>query len=326
MPMDRVLVTGGCGFIGSNLVRELHHQGYSVSVFDNFHRGDESNLDGIQDEVEIITGDVRDTAVVEDAMDGADYVFHLAAVCLNRSIEYPTESLHTNIIGTNNVFQAAAKESVERLFYASSASIYGDGSQQAQRKTRMTSPPSPHSEGPPPMHEEDLPNPSTPYGAAKLFGEHLCEFYSEFHELDYIAYRFFNVYGPGQHTDAYYTNVINIFIDRLLSGEPPIIHGDGDQTLDFVHVDDIVRALCKGIEADDTNFVVNVGSGKKTTIKELSQILIDITDSNVEPEYKPRDVIAGTRQADTNRAERKLNFETEVPLREGLKTVLEDRR
>lgn len=299
-----VLITGGCGFIGSRLANQLHDE-YDLRLLDNLLRGEASNLGGLdeQPDVELIRGDIRDREVVDKAVSGVDIVVHLAATNINRSVAYPGEALHVNMIGTNNVFQAAIEQDVEKVLFASSASVYGDQGL--------------------PMHEDDKPQPQTPYGISKLAGEYLLDYYDREENLDYVAYRFFNVYGPGQDTDAYYTSVINVFIERLARGEPPVIHGSGEQSMDFVHVDDITLALQKGIETDETNTLYNVGSGESTSISELATLLIDIMGVDVEPEYESRDVLVSHRRASTDRSRERLGFECQKPLREGLSEVVD---
>lgn len=302
---DMVLVTGGCGFIGSNLVARLVESGYNVRILDNLLRGSESNLSDHFDQstIELIRGDIRDQEVVNEAVNDTDYVVHLAATNLNRSISYPSESLHVNIIGTNNVLQAAIEHDVEKFLFASSASVYGN--QDA------------------PMRESDHPQPQTPYGIAKLAGEGLLRFYATQHNLDYLAFRFFNVYGAGQDTDAYYTSVINVFIERLARGEPPVVDGSGDQSMDFVNINDLARALHLGIESDTSNDIFNIGSGDSTTIATLAEMLIDIMDADIEPQYKDRDVLVSERRAATEHAQTELGFQTEIPLKDGLKNVVD---
>lgn len=303
--VQSALITGGCGFIGSHLAADLLREGYEVRLLDNLVRGTQENVEDVIDHerLDIYRGDVRDREVLADAMDGVDYVFHLAAMSLNRSTVYPGESLSVNLVGSNNVYQVAIEEGVEKVLSASSASVYGDQG--------------------PLMTESDRPDPQTPYGISKLATEHLLEFYAENDDLDYLAYRFFNVYGPGQDTDAYYTSVINVFIKRLVRGDPPVIHGSGEQTMDFVHVRDIARALRLGMERDVSGEVLNVGSGEMTSITELAELLIDIVDDDVKPRYEDRDVLVSKRQASTEKAKELLGFETQVELRDGLEEVVD---
>jgi len=302
----RVLITGGCGFIGSHLSERLLNDGeFEVVLFDNMFRAGPADLpSSVRDHeaTEIIRGDIRNSGVLHEAMDGCDYVYHLAAVCLNRSLQFPDESLSVNLIGANNVFQLAADLGIKKVMFASSASVYGN--QEI------------------PMRETDRPEPQSPYGTAKLSGEHLLEYYKQHEDLNYTAFRFFNVYGPRQSTDAYYTSVINVFIKRLLNGQSPKIHGTGEQKMDFIHVRDIARGLYLGMESDFDG-IVNLGSGSMTSIAELAEMLIDIANVDEQPEYIPRDVIVSERKAATERAKQKLGFETQIGLREGLKEVIE---
>jgi UDP-glucose 4-epimerase len=301
---NKVLVTGGCGFIGSQLVKDLHTRGYDVRILDNLRRGKTENLEDLlnQNNIELIKGDIRDREIVSAAMKDANYVFHLAATCLNRSIKYPTESLRVNLIGANTVFNVAVDNNVEKIMYASSASVYGEQSI--------------------PMSENDTVSPQTPYGISKYCAELLADFYASQENIPFIGYRFFNVYGKNQDTDAYYTSVINTFIKRLIRGESPVIHGSGDQTMDFVNVRDVSRALCLGIETDVENEVFNVGSGNMTSITDLAEILIDIVGDDVQPKYKQRNVLVSKRQASTQKAKKSLGFESEVPIKDGLEEVV----
>lgn len=302
---DQVLITGGCGFIGSQLARDLHNRGYSIRIVDNLHRGEPENLGSLldHDSVELVRGDVRDREIVSAAMEDIDYVVHLAATCLNRSIKYPTESLQVNLLGTNTVFNAAVDHDVKKILYASSASVYGEQSI--------------------PMSEDDPVSPQTPYGISKYCMELLADFYAKEEAIPFVGYRFFNVYGAGQDTDAYYTSVINVFVQRLINGDPPVIHGSGEQTMDFINVRDISRALYLGIETDVENEVFNVGSGNMTSIADLAEILIDIVGVDVQPQYKDRDVLVSKRQASIKKAKEKLGFGSEVSIREGLEEVVE---
>lgn len=302
----RVLITGGCGFIGSHLAETLLNSTSEIDIvlFDNMFRAGPENLpDAVRDHesTEIVRGDVRNPGVLREAMTDCDYVYHLAAVCLNRSLEFPGESLSVNLTGANNVFQLAAELDVEKVMFASSASVYGNQDI--------------------PMRETDRPDPQSPYGTAKLSGEHLLEYYKQQEDLNYTAFRFFNVYGPRQSTDAYYTSVINVFVKRLLNGQSPEIHGTGEQKMDFIHVRDIARGLRLGMKSDFDG-VVNLGSGSMTSIAELAETLIDIANVNEDPKYIPRDVIVSERKAATERAREELGFEAQIGIREGLEEVL----
>ena len=217
-----VLVTGGAGFIGAHLVPQLLDRGDRVRILDNMSRGDRGRIAAwvATGRVELVEQDIRYGGAVHQAMAGCDRVVHLAAVSINKSEADPYESVDINVVGSNNVFKAAADHGVRRVVFASSASVYGDPETL-------------------PMAEDGPLHPLTPYCIAKHTGEQLLDYYSRRSELTWIALRFFNVYGPGQKPTAYYTSVINHFVQRLRAGEPPVIDGEGAQSMDFVHVHDI---------------------------------------------------------------------------------------
>jgi UDP-glucose 4-epimerase len=301
-----VLVTGGAGFIGSHLVEELVKKGYGVRVLDVLSRGSLKYIQPLIDEgkVKYIDGDIRYKDAVDAAMKGVDYVFHEAATNINRSQVYPEESFDVNFKGSQVVFKSALDHGVKKVMFASSASVYG--------KPKVL-----------PMSESHELNPITPYCVSKLASEFLLKFYARF-GLKYIIFRYFNVYGIRQHTDAYYTSVIILFIKRLLEGNSPVINGTGSQSMDFVNVRDVVRANIMSMESEIENEVFNVGSGKSTTIKELAYILRDLMGSDVEPTFEPREVLVTERRADIKRAKELLGFETETDLKDGLAEVIED--
>ena len=220
-----VLFTGGAGFIGMHVTPMLLERGYRVRIFDNMFRGDRDKVAELvgTGRVELIDQDVRYGGAVQRAVKGCDSVIHFAAVSINKSQADPDESIDINMVGNHNVFAAAAAEGVRRLVFASSASVYGD-------PTKL------------PMHEDDRLDPLTPYCISKRAGEDLLGYYQRRAGLSWIALRFFNVYGPGQKTTAYYTSVINHFVNRLRNGEPPVIDGKGEQSMDFIHVHDIARS------------------------------------------------------------------------------------
>ena len=303
---ELVLVTGGAGFIGSHLVEELVAKGYKVRVLDVLSRG---NLEYIQPlidkrKVEFIDGDIRYNDVVDKSMKDVDYVFHEAATNINRSQAYPEESFDVNFRGSYIVFKSALDHNVKKVMFASSASVYG------QPKTL-------------PISENHDLNPITPYCVSKLASEHLLKFFAR-SGLKFITFRYFNVYGLRQHTDAYYTSVIILFLKSLLNDKPPLVMGNGEQSMDFVNVKDVVRANIMGIESDVENEIVNIGSGKSTTIRKLAYMLIDIMGKDVKPRFKPRDVIVTERRADIRKAKDLLGFEPEIGLREGMREVAED--
>jgi len=238
-------------------------------------------------------------------MVGADYVVHLASIAINKSVVDPEESVEVNMVGSDNVYAAAAEAGVRRLVFASTASVYGDPDTL-------------------PMSEDGPLKPQTPYCISKLASEHLLQFYGRTRGLDWNILRFFNVYGPGQRTDAYYTTVILTFIERLLAGESPTIDGSGEQSMDFVHVRDIARAIVLALESEQSKTICNIGTGEQTSIADLARLLIDAVGVDVEPKFRPRDVLVTRRAADTRRAAEVLGFRPEVGVKEGLGEVVAD--
>ncbi|MBN1645261.1 SDR family NAD(P)-dependent oxidoreductase [Candidatus Woesearchaeota archaeon] len=298
--MSKILVTGGTGFIGSNLVRELVKEGHDVRVLDNLNRsGTESLKDLIDsDKVEFFKGDVRNKGDVDKAMEGVKYVFHLVAVCINYSIKFPKESIEINLLGSNNVFKSALEHNIKRIIFSSSASVYGD--------PKVL-----------PMKEDAELNPVTPYCLAKLASEQLLKFYAR-SGLKYNILRYFNVYGSGQKPDAYYTSVISVFIKRIINKERPIIAGEGKQSMDFVNVKDIVQANILAMKNNVENEIFNVGTGVSTTIKDLAYILINSLDAQVVPEFDGRKVIVNERRADITKIQKMLGFKVTVDAKDGL--------
>ena len=300
-----VFFTGGAGFIGLHVVPMLLEKGYKVRLFDNMFRGDRDAVAKLAatGDVELIDQDVRYGGAVHQAMKGCSHVIHFAAVSINKSQSDPYESMDINMIGNHNVFAAAADHGVERLVFASSASVYGD-----PKKL--------------PMHEDDELSPLTPYCISKRAGEDLLGFYQRRANLSWIALRFFNVYGPGQKTTAYYTSVINHFVNRLRVGEAPVIDGAGEQSMDFIHVHDIARSAVLALEAAEANVAVNVGTGIDTSIADLAHILIDAVGAEVQPIFNPRDVLVSRRAADTTRAKEILGFEPTIAVRDGMTDLI----
>jgi UDP-glucose 4-epimerase len=301
-----VLVTGGLGYIGSHVVPDLLNRGWRVRILDNYYRSDKTvaaNLKAM-DNVEVIDADVRYANAVEGAMHGVEAVVHLAAVCLNKSISDPTESLDVNLLGTQNVMDAAVRSSVSRFVYASSASVYGN-------PTSL------------PMRETDKPAPMTPYCIAKLAGEYLLDFHGQTSKMSWLALRFFNVYGPGQQTDAYYTSVVLTFLRRLAAGSAPVIDGRGEQSMDFVHVADVARAVGMALDSTATGEVLNVGTGTQTTIAELADELTRILGSDAKPVFRPREVLVTQREASIERIREVLGWSPTIELPEGLASVVD---
>jgi UDP-glucose 4-epimerase len=300
--MDKtVFFTGGAGFIASHTIPLLLERGYRVRIFDNMSRGDRARVAGwtATGRVELVEKDVRYGGAVREAIRGCTHVIHFATVSINKSIADPHESIDINMIGNHNVFAAAADEGVRRLVFASSASVYGE-------PERL------------PMHEDDTLRPLTPYCISKRAGEDLLGFYQRRQGLSWLALRFFNVYGPGQKIEAYYTSVINHFIQRLRAGEPPVIDGEGAQSMDFVHVTDLARSVVLALESDRDNVPVNIGTGIDTSIATLARILIDAVGVDVEPVFRPRDVLVSRRAADIGRAREVLGWQPTITVEQGM--------
>ena len=253
MKNKKVLVTGGAGFIGSNLVRYLIENDNSVTVIDNFISGHRANLEPFPS-VHVIEGDVRDKTVVQEAMHGAEVVFHLAASVGNkRSIEHPLIDAEINVLGTLQILETARKEGVRKIITSSSAAIFGE------LKTM-------------PIKEDHPVEPDSPYGCTKLCEEKLCLAYAKLYSIEAVCLRYFNVYGPNQRLDAY-GNAIPIFVFRMLRNEPIRIFGDGEQTRDFVHIDDVVQANIKAADSMGVSGAFNIASGQSVTINHLVELI-----------------------------------------------------
>ena len=307
MSDKKVLFTGGGGFIAAHVIPLLLEGGYTVRIFDNMTRGDRARVNEFvaTGQVELVEKDVRYGGAVREAMRGCTHVIHFATVSINKSIADPHESIDINMIGNHNVFAAAADEGVERLVFASTASVYGD-------PKRL------------PMQEDDELRPLTPYCISKRAGEDLLGFYERQKGLSWNALRFFNVYGPGQKIEAYYTSVINHFIQRLRAGQPPIIDGRGDQSMDFVHVTDLARAVVAALESEKANVPINIGTGIDTSIAALAKILIEAVGVDVEPLFNERDVLVSRRAADISRAREVLGWEPRITVEDGMRELVRE--
>lgn len=295
----RALVTGGAGFIGSNLVAHLIHDGHQVAVLDNLSSGYAENLAGLSD-VAFIEGDIRDDDVLDRAVSGVDVVFHLAASVGNkRSIDHPVDDADVNLLGTLRLLEAARRHGVRKIVTSSSAGIFGE------LKTL-------------PIREDHPTEPDSPYGVSKWGAEKACLVYAKLHSLEAVCLRYFNVYGPHQRFDAY-GNVIPIFVFRMLRGEPLIVFGDGEQTRDFVHVRDVVQANVRAALARGVSGAFNVGSGTRVTINHLVALLAARCDVPPVVEYgPPRPGDVRDSLADTSAAARAFGYDPTVSLEDGL--------
>ncbi|RSM73296.1 NAD-dependent epimerase [Actinoplanes sp. ATCC 53533] len=306
----RALVTGGAGTIGSHVVDELIRGGAAeIVVLDNFVRGRRENLAWAtaNGPLRLVEGDIRDQALVREVTAGKDLVFHLAAIRITQCAEEPRLANEVLVDGTFNVVEAAAAEGVKKLIASSSASVYGLAEQF-------------------PTTERHHPyNNDTFYGAAKAFNEATLRSFHSMHGLDYVALRYFNVYGPRMDIFGLYTEVLIRWMERIESGTPPLILGDGLQTMDFVHVADIARANILAARADVTDDVFNIASGTETSLKELAEALSEVMKSDLAPEHGPARAVNGVtrRLAETGYAAEKLGFRAELGLHEGLRGLVE---
>lgn len=306
----KTLVTGGAGLVGSHVVDLLVREGArEIVVLDNFVRGVPKNLSWAlaHGPVRIVTGDIRDTATLAAAMQGVDVVFHQAAIRITQCAEEPRLALEVLADGTFNVLEAAANAGVKKVIAASSASVYG----QAEVF--------PTTEAHHPYNNRTL------YGAAKVFNEGLLRTFYDMYGLDYVALRYFNVYGPRMDVHGAYTEVLIRWMERIANGQPPLIFGDGAQTMDFVYIEDIARANILAAKADVTDRVFNVASGTETSLKQLAQALLRVMDAeHLAVEHGPERKVNGVtrRLASTRQAERALGFRAEVSLEEGLRRLV----
>lgn len=294
-----ILITGGGGFIGSHLVGSLAVSN-DVKVLD-------IDVTGVSPQaVECVRGDVRDEANVEEAMDGIDIVLHQAAlVSVTRSVARPKRSHSINVSGTLNVLEAARRHDA-RVVVASSAAIYGE-------PDRV------------PIPESLAPTPSSPYGLDKLSLDHYARLYAELYGLETVALRYFNVYGNGQKGGTY-TGVIDTFLQQASRNDPLTVHGDGSQTRDFVHVDDVVHANLRACQTDATGRSFNIGSGSAITIRELAEMIRDITGSDSPIRHvDPREGDVEHSCADITRAEEALGYTPSIELEDGLRKLVKHR-
>jgi nucleoside-diphosphate-sugar epimerase len=304
--MARYLVTGGAGFIGSNIAEALVARGDEVVVFDDLSTGYEKNIAHIRDAVTFIRGDIRDADAVRRAMDGVDYVLHQAALAsVPRSIEDPVLVTDVNLRGTLVVLEEARRAGVKRFVYAASSSAYGDSETL-------------------PKIETMIPKPLSPYAASKLAGEHYCSVYARVYGLSTVSLRYFNIFGPRQDPRSQYAAVIPIFASHLIAGTQPTIFGDGEQSRDFTFIENVVDAnirasLCGEARGD----VVNVACGERYTLNGLFEMMRGILGSSVEPRYEPpRPGDVKHSHADISAARRLLGYEARVPFAEGLRRTL----
>ena len=307
--MSKVLVTGGAGFIGSNLTETLLKQGHLVRVLDNFSTGKRENLvfDKAFPSLEIIEGDIRDLSICQKAMNDVEFVFHQAALpSVQRSVEDPLTSHSANVEGTLNVLLAARDAGVKRFVYASSCAIYGDDPIIPKR-------------------EEMPPNPLSPYALQKYIGEQYCKLFFRLYGLETISLRYFNIFGPKQDPTSIYSAVIPKFINAILEGCPPIVFGDGEQSRDFTYIDNVVQANLLAISTDHLNGeAINIACGERISLNQLVDFLTDMIGSKVSPIYQePRKGDIRHSLADIQKGKRILNYDPIVGIEAGLKKTVE---
>ena len=313
----KVLVIGAAGFIGGFVVNELLKEKVKeVIIYDNFTRGKMENLaESLKDErcsIFPYGGDVREVDVLDKAMEGVDYVFHLAAMWLLHCKDFPRTAFDVNIAGTFNVLEACVKHKVKKLIYSSSASVYGDAVQV-------------------PMTEEHPFNNKNFYGATKIAGEAMCTAYNDRYGLKIVGLRYMNVYGPGQDQHAVYSGVVPIVLNKIDRNEAPIVNGDGSQAYDFIYVEDIAKSNIAAANSDVKLGYYNVGTEIQTTIKELCDTMLKLTHSSLEVKYVPYSEddarqLVQNRIGSKEKAQKELGFTYKYSLKEGLQALINWRK
>lgn len=309
----RVLVIGAAGFIGGFVVSELLKESVKeVIIYDNFTRGKMENIEeSLKDErcsIFPYGGDVREVDILDKAMEGVDYVFHLAAMWLLHCKDFPRTAFDVNIAGTFNVLEACVKHKVKKLIYSSSASVYGDAVQV-------------------PMTEDHPFKNKNFYGATKIAGEAMCTAYNDRYGLEIIGLRYMNVYGPGQDQHAVYSGVVPIVLNKIDRDEQPIVNGDGSQAYDFIYVEDIARCNIAAAKSDIKLGYYNVGTEIQTTIKELCETMLRLKNSALEIQYNPYSAddarqLVQNRIGSRQKAEQELGFTYKYSLEDGLNQLI----
>jgi UDP-glucose 4-epimerase len=306
-----ILVTGGCGLVGSTTI-DLLLKDYApgkIVILDNMSRGTSSNIEKAlgDSRVSLVRGDIRDADVVHKVTQGMDAVIHMAALRITACAADPREAMAVMCDGSFNVVEAAQLAGVKKVVAASSASVYGLADNFPTQETHH------------PYHNR------TWYGASKIMLEGLLRSYNDMYGLPYIALRYFNVYGPRMDIYGKYTEVLIRWMERIAAGQPPLILGDGKQTMDFVYIEDIARSNILALQSEASDEVFNVASGKETSLNDLSAALLKVMGSDLQPEYGPERTVnsVSRRLADTSKAERLLGFKSTVGLEEGLANLVE---
>ncbi|MBU0992210.1 MAG: SDR family oxidoreductase [Proteobacteria bacterium] len=303
LTFKKALVTGGAGFIGSNLVDAILENGINVSVIDNLSTGHLSNLSKVMDRIAFIEGDIQDADILNDISKGCDVIFHQAAVVsVPQTVEHPVESSMVNDIGTLRVLEAARKNGIKRVVMASSCAVYGDDPGLPKKETMPV-------------------KPLSPYAVQKLTGEYNAKLYTDLYGIETVCLRYFNVYGPRQDPSSPYSGVISIFMKKAIERKAPFIYGDGNQYRDFVFVRDVVKANLKAAVAEKAaGRVFNIGTGQAIRVNDLWEMIRALAETDVTPEYKePRKGDIKESKADISLAKSLLRFEPSFPFETGIK-------
>lgn len=306
--MNKTLIIGGAGFIGSHLVEQLVNKGIVTTIYDNFSTGNLENIKTVKSDINLIQADIRNQDTLASAMRGIDWVFHLAALTsVSQSVADPLLTHDINVTGTLNVLWASIKAGVSRVVIASSCAVYGDAHQ-------------------PPLKEVDLPAPKSPYAASKLTNETLAEQFYHSYGLETVCLRYFNVYGSRQRPDSQYAAVIPRFIECYKHLSAPQIYGNGLQSRDFIHVTDVAKAniLAALLSSDTlaTNRIFNVGTGKSTSLLELLELISKSAGYHIEPEFQqPRSGDINNSYADCSLVTEKLGFRPSINLQTGVEDL-----
>lgn len=310
---NKFLITGGAGLMGSHITDRLLAKGAAeIILLDNFVRGSMHNIEeALRDErVRLVTGDIRDLELLRDLATGVDGLFHMAALRITACADNPREAMDVMLVGTHNVLQVMVEKKVGRLVYASSASVYGLADVFPTDE----------------LHHAF--NNRTLYGTAKMAGEGMARSFTDMYGLQYVALRYFNVYGPRMDVHGKYTEVLIRWLDRIGAGQPPLIFGDGTQTMDLVYIDDVTDANIAAMESEVSDEVFNVASGEETSLLQLLNAVLKVTGSTLQPEFQPARSVnpVPRRLASTKKAENLLGFKAKVGLEEGLRRLIDWRK
>lgn len=303
----KFLVTGGSGFIGSNIVDGLLAGGHSVRVIDNFSTGKRENLNHVLSQIELVEGDIRSYHIVQEVVDGVDVILHQAALpSVPRSIKDPITSNEVNVVGTLNILQAANDAKIKRIVFASSSSVYGDNPEL-------------------PKHEGMIPNPLSPYAVSKLAGEKYCGVFSRIYGLETVSLRYFNVFGQRQDPNSIYSAVIPKFIKSIMNNQSPIIFGDGEQSRDFTFIANVVHGnILAGTVQCESGLFANCACHDRITLNQLVAMINKYLDKNVKPIYKdPRQGDIKHSFAAIDKAKEKLGYEPLVKFEDGLHQTID---